>query len=54
MVKRRNSPYASHDRSLKKAPNADFTPCIIDPPPSKPNGHPLQEKLSTRFGMKQL
>jgi len=33
MVKRRNSPYASHDRAKPKPPRASFSPAQLEPMP---------------------
>jgi hypothetical protein len=33
MVKRRNSPYASHDREIPRNLHADFTPQMLKPEP---------------------
>ena len=35
MVKRRNSPYASHDRTARTRVPIDCTPCMV-PPPQQP------------------
>ena len=36
MVKRRNSPYASHDRTRPKPPRDDFWPALRGPMPLSP------------------
>jgi hypothetical protein len=36
MVKRRNSPYATHDRSARTRVPIDCTPSAIDPPARRP------------------
>jgi len=33
MVKRRNSPYASHNRAKPKPPRANFSPAMLEPMP---------------------
>jgi hypothetical protein len=36
MVKRRHSPYASHDRSRRQSAQKDFTPRLLAPLPLSP------------------
>jgi hypothetical protein len=50
MVKRRNSPFASHNRFLKKKVRANYAPVIIDPPAPKPGGQPMRPHLMRQHG----
>jgi hypothetical protein len=50
MVKRRNSPFASHNRFLKKKVPADYAPEIMEPPEPKPGGQPMRPHLMRRHG----
>lgn len=49
MVKRRNSPYASHNRLLTKHLPIDYTPALLAPPPPSPRSLPMQNLLRKRF-----
>ena len=50
MVKRRNSPFKSHDRHLAKHVPADTTPRIIEPPTMHRSQQPMRPHLMRRFG----
>jgi hypothetical protein len=54
MVKRRNSPYASHNRFLSNRVAADYRPLVIEPLPLAPDRQPMRPLLMRRFGHPEI